>query len=71
MDDTYTIFPIILYEKQAARAKAMFGELDGCYWVSGQIMGPEDTITIDTTKYLVLINVYRNSAGDYSALKLD
>ena len=70
-DDTYTLFPIILYEKQDTRARAMFGEFDGCYWVSGQIMGPEDTITIDTTKYLVIINVFRNTAGDYWALRLD
>lgn len=71
MDDTYTLFPTILYEKIDGRPQTMFGELDGCYWVSGQVMGPEDTITIDTSKYLVVINVYRNKPGDYWALKMD
>lgn len=52
------------------RPDAIYGELDGCYWVSGHANAAENIITVDGVDHLVIPNVWRSGTLDYWALKL-
>lgn len=50
---------------------AMYGELDGCYWVSGHGNAAENIVTVDGVDHLVVPNVHRAGVLDYWALRLE
>lgn len=67
----YTLFPILIYEGATGGSTYnVYGELDGCYWVTGWNNAAENVITISGDNYLVVQNVYRTGLSDYWALKL-
>lgn len=64
----YSLTPIILNAKNPANN--VYGELDGCYHVSGFGNAAENLITEGGVNHLVVQNVYRTSRPDYWALRL-
>ena len=48
----------------------LFGELDGCYHISGFNNAVENIITVDGVDHLVVQNVHRTGVEDYWALRL-
>jgi hypothetical protein len=67
MDGTYHLFPFMLVEKTDNNC---IGQFDGCYWVTGRGLAPEDILTIGDDTYLAVPNVWRTGAGDFWALRL-
>jgi hypothetical protein len=47
-----------------------YGQLDGCYFVSGQSVFTEDVIQVGSVDYLVVQNVFRTGDKDYLAVQL-
>lgn len=68
IDGTFTLLPLILSCDSPSRQ--VFGELDGCYWVSGYNNAAENIITISGQDYLVVQNIFRTNRWNYWALKL-
>jgi hypothetical protein len=68
IDGTYTLLPLIL--NCALPSRQVFGELDGCYWVSGFGNAAENIVTISGQDYLVVQNIFRTNRWNYWALKL-
>jgi hypothetical protein len=68
IDGTYTLLPLILHSE--APSRQVFGELDGCFYVSGFNNAAENIITIDAVDYLVVQNIFRTNRWNYWALKL-
>lgn len=68
IDGSYTLLPIILHASQPSRQ--VFGELDGCHYVSGFGNAAENIITISGQDYLVVQNIFRTARHNYWALKL-
>lgn len=69
-DGTYVLMPIVLTQYNAAADHDLFGELDGCFWVSGFNNAAENLITVGGVDHLVVQNVYRTGVRDYWALRL-
>ena len=69
VDNSYTLVPLILFMKSPEGR--VWGELDGCYHVSGFNNPVENIITINGSDHLVVQNVNRNGIFDFWALKLD
>lgn len=67
---TYPLTPIVLMEKLSGAAKNLWGELDGCYHVSGFNNAAENLVTVSGQDYLVVQNVFRTGVADFWALKL-
>ncbi|GBL46213.1 phage protein [Sulfuriferula multivorans] len=65
----YALLPISLKETYLGISN-VYGEFDGCYWISGFGNAAENTITIGADNYLVVQNVYRVGVADFWALKL-
>jgi hypothetical protein len=68
IDGTYTLLPLILSCESPSRQ--VFGEFDGCYWVSGYGNAAENIITVSGQDYLVVQNIFRTNRWNYWALKL-
>ncbi len=68
VDAGYVLTPVIV--NFTSPSKYVFGELDGIFHVSGFSNAAENIITIGADDYLVVQNVYRNTIGDYCAVKL-
>jgi hypothetical protein len=68
IDGTYTLLPLILSCETPSRQ--VFGEIDGCYYVSGYGNAAENIITISGQDYLVVQNIFRTNRWNYWALKL-
>jgi len=68
LDGTYTLFPIIPHQKSPTGET--YGELDGCYQVSGYNNAVENIVTVDGYDHLVVQNVYRTTRSSYWALRL-
>jgi len=66
----YVLMPIVLTQYNAVADHDLFGELDGCYWVSGFNNAAENIVTVGGIDHLVVQNVYRTSVRDYWALRL-
>jgi hypothetical protein len=64
-DSTYTLLPLVVFHKD----NQVFGELQNIYFVSGDTITSEDTITIGGDTYRVFQNVFRTSRYDYCAVK--
>jgi hypothetical protein len=67
------LFPLVMYEREVPRAntaKNVWGEFEGCFFVSGFGVSAEDTITIGSDTYLIVPNIHRTGVSDYWALKL-
>lgn len=69
IDGGSTLFPIQIFSRQPE--KNVFGQLDGCFAVSGHGLGAEDVLTIGSVDHLVVQNVTRSGRADYWALALD
>jgi hypothetical protein len=61
----YATQPIIL-----SGPTDVFGELDGCVFMTGFANAAENTLTIGADTYLVIPNVFRSGTKDYWGLKL-
>lgn len=68
IDGSYTLLPLILHCE--APSRQVFGELDGCFWVSGFGNAAENVVTIGGVDHLVVQNIYRTNRWNYWALKL-
>ncbi len=68
IDGSYTLLPLILHCE--APSRQVFGELDGCYWVSGYNNAAENIVTIGGVDHLVVQNIHRTNRWNYWALKL-
>lgn len=69
-DGSYVLMPIVLTQYNAGTDHDLFGELDGCYWVSGFNNAAENLINVAGVDHLVVQNVYRTTVRDYWALRL-
>lgn len=67
LDDSYTLFPIIPFQK--VPDGTIYGELDGCYAVSGYSNSAENIIRVGGYDHLVVQNVFRTTVYFYWALK--
>jgi len=68
VDGSYTLFPLIL--QASSPGKQVFGEFDGCYFVSGHNNAAENIITVGGADHLVVQNIFRTNRWNYWALKL-
>lgn len=68
IDGSYTLLPLILHTSTPSRQ--VFGELDGCHWVSGYGNAAENIVTVSGQDYLVVQNIFRTNRWNYWALKL-
>lgn len=68
IDGSYTLLPLILHSDTPSRQ--VFGELDGCYYVSGFNNAAENIVTVGGIDHLVVQNVFRTDRWSYWALKL-
>jgi len=68
LDGGYLLTPVIAHFTSPYRY--VFGELDGLFHVSGFSNAVENIVTVGADDYLVVQNVYRNTIGDYCAVKL-
>lgn len=68
IDGSYEIVPHTLAMANPVRALA--GELDGSYSISGFSNGAENTVTVGADTYLVVQNVFRNGVSDFAAILL-
>lgn len=69
LDGTYTLLPLIILANTPEAG--VFGEFDGCFYVSGSANAVENTITVAGKNYLVVQNVFRTSRSSYWALRLE
>lgn len=69
IDGSYTLLPLILHCESPSRQ--VFGELDGCFWVSGFGNAAENIVTVGGVDHLVVQNIHRTNRWNYWALKLD
>lgn len=67
-DSDYALFPIIPNMKMPTGA--VWGELDGCYYVTGFNNYSENIITAGGYDHLVVQNISRTGIDDYFALRL-
>jgi hypothetical protein len=65
-DDSYTLFPLTLYNKNEG---VIWGELDGCYYVSGYNNSAENIIAVSGYDHLVIPDISRFETYSYVALK--
>jgi len=70
-DGTYVLTPIVLVQYNSASDHDLFGEIEGCYHISGFSNASENLINIGGVDHLVVQNVHRTGVGDYWALKLE
>ncbi len=75
VSNNYTLFPIVLSQYNSSGDHNLFGELDGCYNISGFNNSSGNNLNLDTSSGvktgLVVQNVYRSSIVDYWGVFLD
>lgn len=64
----YLLMPVMIYEDSPTNN--VYGELDGCYWLTGKDNSAENMVTISGQDYMVVPNTYRSGQSDYWAIKL-
>lgn len=73
-DDSYALLPAVIHGSVTgstpANSPAVFGELEGVYFVSGFANASEDIVEISSDDYLVVQSAYRTGRRDYAAIKL-
>ena len=67
LDGGYALFPIVYHD---IVPNNVYGEPEGVDCVTGVQNAAENTITIGSSIYLVVQNVFRNTSIDYCAVKL-
>jgi len=65
----YILQPCILGQSQPS--VEIFGELDGCFSVSGFNNAPENTMTVAAVNYTIFQNSYRTTSHEFWALRMD
>lgn len=65
--DHYPLLPIVF---SRATGPAIFGEVDGLYWIPGFEQASGNTFTHEGDDYIVLQNVFRTGINDYIAMRL-
>jgi len=70
LDGSYVLTPALLTEYVTDMDRELYGELDGCYQVSGFGNAAENLITVNGVSHLVVQNVNRTTVRDYWALAL-
>ena len=70
LDGSDVLTPIVLSQRNSDVDHDLFGELDGCYHISGFNNAVENVITVDGIDHLVVQNVHRTGVEDYWALRL-
>ncbi|MGE4551797.1 MAG: hypothetical protein AB7D57_01725 [Desulfovibrionaceae bacterium] len=68
-DGSPVLTPLIL--GCATPSRETFGELEGCFHVSGQGLAAGDLVTVDSVDHLVVQNLYRTARADYWDLALE
>jgi len=69
-DGTYVLTPLVLVQYNSDSDHDLFGEIEGCYHVSGFNNAAENLIAIGGGDHLVVQNVHRTGVEDYWALRL-
>lgn len=64
---TYPLMPIVFSH---SAGPAVFGEVDGLFWISGFGQASGNTFSLDGEDYVVLQNVFRTGINDYLAMRL-
>jgi hypothetical protein len=71
-DGTRVLLPLILVaDVGTASGKNIFGELDGCFYVSGFGVASEDTVTVSGVDHLIVQDVFRTTVNRFWALRLE
>lgn len=70
LDGGYLLVPLTLIERNDP-IYGIYGELDGCYWVSGYGQASENLIQIGGVDHIVVQNVYRAAPEYYTAIRLE
>ncbi len=70
-DGTYVLTPIVLLQHNSSSDHDLFGEIEGCFHVSGFNNAAENLINIGGVDHLVVQNVHRTTVEDYWALRLE
>ncbi len=66
----FPLQPVLLYRRVAADGVDVYGELDGVYACGALNNAVENILTIGGQDYLIVQNVFRNSVGNFWAMKL-
>jgi len=68
----YVLFPTVLVDSYSTsdplNAMDTWGELDGVFAVAGYNNSAESTVTIGSTTYLMMQNIFRTARNNYWAL---
>ncbi len=68
----YSIMPAICFFSDEAEAThAIYGTLDGVFWVSGFNNAAENTFVVDGDDYVVFQNTFKVDIEDFWAMRLD
>lgn len=67
LDGSYPLLPIVLSES----TPNVFGRLDGVWATTGNGNAVENTFTVGRETWLVVQNIFRNTASDFFAVRLD
>ena len=70
LDGGYLLVPLTLVE-YGPTTRGIYGELDGCYWVSGWGQAAENIITVDGADHIIIQNIYRADPEYYTAIRLE
>lgn len=65
--DYYHLMPVEIYDP----GTEIYGALDGIYFITGFNNSVENTLTIDSTEYVVIQDVDRTGFNDYYAIKME
>ena len=69
LDGTYPLSPAIINVTSPFRA--VMGTLDGIFWTTGFNNSSETILTVSGVNYVVIQNVFRTTAGEYAAFRLE
>jgi hypothetical protein len=62
---------ILVADVGTPSGKNIFGELDGCFYVSGFGVASEDTVTVSGVHHLIVQDVHRTAVNRFWALRLE
>lgn len=65
-----SLYPLIIW-KDDSNNPAVYGELEGCYWITGEAIAAEDELVINGDTYLVVQDIFRTSVDSYMAFLLE
>ncbi len=69
LDGGYVLIPCVLFQRHPVGQ--VFGELEGCFYISGFNNGSENTTMHNGNNHIIFQNTYRNTPGEYWAMRLD